>query len=491
MQLRIINNIRNYSNLNIIIWIILTTVLFLVHSRGLMLNDEGYILQAAQRITQGEVIYKDFFIAYTPLSPIITAFGFILLGESIITARLIALAASLLTLIIIYKLAAMLTKNEILRWAPVLFFLVWGPMHINFSWPVVYSSLTGVATCYFLFCVKVKKNKNYYFWAGFSAVMTLLFKQNFGVASLAVLGVYFLINNKERRYIPVTSIGIGLPILVWGIYILLTNSTDAVIENFYFYFYQKLVVEGVDQTPFIYSGSALTSIFKLGFYLLPLTLSLIASIYTWREKKELIFIPLFCALYYLTGIRPVTDYVHYTPLLALSGLSIFLIILYSKRRYEKIAISLIFFGLIIIGVYASVFRAYYRWESPLISHIHLLDNEKMSVLVDNKYKKLITDMEEYVNAQTVKNEYIFINYYSPSLYFILERKNPTRFIYLSPNVVDYKYQIEIERNLVDKKVNVVITSYLLRNDKSHLSNYIRANYKLDKVMHNYMFWRKI
>ena len=462
-------------------------------TRGLMLNDEGYILQAAERIAAGEVMYRDFFIAYTPLTPIVTALSFIFLGESVISARLIALGASLLTLFIIYKVASLLTKNEILKWSPVLFFLVWGPMHINFSWPVLYATSAGVATLYFLLLAKKNKNSKYYFYAGLFGISTLLFKQNFGVASILIIIIQFILYKKERVSTNLLYLTLGIIplLLLWLLYIFATGSQYQVIENFHFYFYQKLVVEGVDRTPFIYPGSFASMTAKFFFYTIPLLLAIITTVVVWRKKKELILIPVFVGLFYIAGIRPVTDYVHYTPLLALCGLLILLLSLYIKEKKLKILLATLYVILISTGIYASIFRAYYRWEAPLIEQTILLDNRKINVLIDKKNEKLITDFQKYVNKHTLKNEYIFINYYSPSLYFILDRKNPTRFIYLSPNVVDYMYQREIEKNLKDKNVSLVITSYLLRQDKSHLSNYIRKNYKLDKVMHNYMFWKKI
>src|SRR5437879_232172 len=49
--------------------------------------DEGIILQGAQRILYGEVLYRDFFSFFTPGSYYFTAFAFKIFGSSMIVAR--------------------------------------------------------------------------------------------------------------------------------------------------------------------------------------------------------------------------------------------------------------------------------------------------------------------------------------------------------------------------------------------------------------------
>src|SRR5207244_2530956 len=69
------------------IFLLAVGYLWLFRRYTFMEPDEGIILQGAQRILRGEVLYRDFFSFFTPGSYYLLAFLFKLFGSSILVAR--------------------------------------------------------------------------------------------------------------------------------------------------------------------------------------------------------------------------------------------------------------------------------------------------------------------------------------------------------------------------------------------------------------------
>src|SRR4051812_36697341 len=134
-----------------IVWfiflIICISLLIFFHFRGVTYYDEGYIINSALRVVHGQIPYKDFDMVYTPASFVLTA-GFLkAFGESLFSERLGALILSVFSLIALVLLVRNITKNNFILIASVLFFISWGPSHINFAWPVMF------AVCFLLYAM--------------------------------------------------------------------------------------------------------------------------------------------------------------------------------------------------------------------------------------------------------------------------------------------------------------------------------------------------
>jgi len=71
----------------ILIFVLSLGYLWVFRRYTTMEPDEGIILQGAQRILRGEVLYRDFFSFFTPGSYYLLAFLFKLFGSSILVAR--------------------------------------------------------------------------------------------------------------------------------------------------------------------------------------------------------------------------------------------------------------------------------------------------------------------------------------------------------------------------------------------------------------------
>lgn len=480
----------------LLILLSISTLLFFFN-RGFLPHDEGYILHSAQRILEGEVVYKDFHFIYTPGSIFLTALSFKILGESILAGRILMLLISLITSFVIYITIARITRNSLLSLLAILVYLSWGPTHINFPWPVMFSLLSGCLTCCFFVIAIDKQNKPFYFLAGVAAALTFLFKQNFGAAVLINSALLFLFVKEasQLKFFIYYILGIVSAILVFFVYLLSTNSFVPLLNDLYLYTIKKILQQGALSTPFVYDERLIKKILKTFFYLFPLILSSLAILSAYIHKssaRKYFFLNSFCLLFYLFGIRPITDYVHLSPLLALTGIPLAITAFQFRHQVFQLFICVVSFVLIALGFYTALFRGYYRWETPLIRQNRFISSSRLKVFTDNKYSNVIPKLISSINKQTSPDSYIFVYYYAPTFYFIADRKNPTMFNEFTHGMSSREQELELIESLESKRVEIVLTHTPIKQRRDlPVAEYILQNYKPIEKVYEYTLWRKM
>ncbi|MBI2028544.1 MAG: glycosyltransferase [Candidatus Levybacteria bacterium] len=464
-------------------------LLVLTHTRGIVYSDEGYMLNSAQRMLDGQLPYRDFHLAYTPGTIYLIALSFILFGQSILSERIISIILSLLTLFVLFSILKLITKKYVLIFAALLIYLVWGPMHINFLWPVMLALFTGFLTCYLLLIALNRKGLFFFLIAGATTSITFLFKQNFGIGLLLnSLLFFFFLNSSRVRYFSIFISGVAITTIVFIVYLTNTNSLFAFIDDLNVYTIQRIVTDKTLSTPFFYTHGSINSIPKTIFYIFPLIVSLLAVFYALRFKKKYLFLASFCLIYYVLGIRPTTDYVHLVPLLAVTGIPLVLINELSQSLVIKKTLMIIFIVLILLGLYTAFFKGYYRWEEPLIQQNYFLNNSRAKVWVGKAHSLESGELLSFLGTKMGKNPYIFTNSYKPMLYFMSGYKNPTKFDLLSPSKTDLPYKEEIIKDLEEKNVKIILTENT--SETMYLGEYITKNYKIMKRVNNLFIWER-
>jgi 4-amino-4-deoxy-L-arabinose transferase-like glycosyltransferase len=480
-----------------IIYFILPVLLLLfVHFRGLSFPDEGYILHSAQRILQGDILYKDFFMVYMPGSTYAAALSFLLFGQSILAGRLFAFILSLLTTWGIFLLLQRATKNNIASYLATLAYVAWGPSHINYIWPTMLSITTSIFCLLFLLkAIELEKLK-YYFLTGIALGLTIITKQNFAVALLITV-LFALIQTKKVtvKQIKGISAGVFIPIIVFLLSLISTNSFNSFWENIYFYTIKGIILGNIYTTPFIHGDTNIENALNVIGYLFPLLISIISFIFLYYKQSRYSYVPLFVILFYIFSIRPTPDYVHIVPILSLLGLPIaFLVSIKNKFKNMHIALFVVF---IAAGFYSAIFKGFYRWETPLIHKgwtTPLIKNSIFSnspsslIFVDKSHEKSIRELSVFFQKNALKNEYVFVNYYSPMMYFITNTKNPTKFEIIDQSSFYKPYQDEVIQNLQEKNVRFII-SYE-KNNGSFLEEFIKENYNLTFTTGDITVWQK-
>lgn len=479
----------------IVIFFFLGFILFFFHTRGIAYNDEGYIVHSAQRMLQGEVPYKDFQIAYTPGSFMLVALVFKLFGQMILVERLMMLLISLLTIIIIFLISKKSSYSFFLTILTISFYISWGPTHINFAWPVMFTLFTGFSACLFLI-ISIRHGSSFFmFLVGVFTIITFLFKQNFGLALFLnnIFTILFIKKLRDFNLIKYYFFGLFSTLFLFIFYLYLNHSFDVFIETMQIRIFERIIFEKSIDTPFIYYGNFFNKLLKTVFYLSPLLISCLALFLSFKKKYQYFFLSSFCFFYYLFGIRPTTDYIHFVPLLSLSGFSFITAIKLSENYFIKIFLIFTSILFIIIGFYTALYKGYMRWETPLIENNSLLIYPKINIWVDTKYASTMPALSNYIKSQTKDKDYIFISRYVPMLYFSSDRKNATDFDYLSLNELNKKDQLNAISDIKNKNVELVLTPTSISewdNNNSLLADYIKKNYAIVKKMNEFVFWKK-
>ncbi len=133
-----------------VLHIILLPILIFFHTRGIVTHDEGYIIYSAEKVLNGLVVYRDFDFVYTPFSIFLTSLSFKLLGTTVLSSRILMIILSIASSFLIYKTVILATRNKFYATLAVSIFIAWGPNHLNFAWPVMFSIPASLVVCYLL-----------------------------------------------------------------------------------------------------------------------------------------------------------------------------------------------------------------------------------------------------------------------------------------------------------------------------------------------------
>lgn len=459
------------------------------HLRGFVAHDEGWILNPAVRLLHGEAAYRDFHFIYTPGTLFFVTGLFALFGESVIIARIAAVSIALLTLFILYSLVIKSTGSSLIGILTSAIYLAWGPIHINFLWPVMFAIPACTAACLFILKAGSGKKIKYFVFAGMAVSLALLSKQNFGVAMIFSLSLYFLLYAPIRKmqYAAACLRGFLLILFPVFVYFLLTGTLKDFATDMYYFMIEKTIFMRLQDTPFFYPAPFSKMLVKNLLYLTPFLVSCISGYISYKYAKKLLILPLFCGFFYLFGIRPTTDYIHLLPLLAVTGIPLSLLVSQKKIPFLK-EISVIFALILLVsGLYDAVFRNYYRWDEPILHHTVQITNPKLGILTTQNAATTLSLLTNLINTNSKKDDFIFIYAYTPLYYMLLDRRNPTRFDFFPP--LSEEDQQEIVRDLQNKPVDLIVTEHPLKNDSSTIAVFIKKQYSLIHTTRIYV-WKK-
>jgi len=196
------------------------------YSYTLMNGDEGIILQGAERILQGEVLYRDFFAFITPGSYYWIAFFFKVFGSSIGVGRTVLLVEGALLSVLTYLLARRVCSRWSAFFASALVPLTGLPNRflVLHNWD---STLWAFLTMYCAVIYIQKPRRVWVFAAGLFAAVTFLFEQSKGAGIVFGLGLAAMIlvmtdhemrSRINLRLLAAFIIGFGLPLLFTFVY---------------------------------------------------------------------------------------------------------------------------------------------------------------------------------------------------------------------------------------------------------------------------------
>jgi hypothetical protein len=332
------------------------------------------------------------------------------------------------------------------------------------------------------------------FFSGLFSALVFVCKQNFGLAALLAFLLWFLINPLLRRSSAfiIYLFGYLSCISLFLFCLFITGSLPAYFHDLYYFTYDRIFRSGVlnSSWPWQFSSSLPAVIGKIALYLSPLLISVIAffRLLQLRTSHLLIF-PLLSIFYYLLSIRPTTDQVHLTPLIALSLLSLALLTVNASRTV-KIFLTVSFLPLLLLGAYSATFRNYYRWEAPLYTQTAFLSHSRVNLWVSPDTAVTVNRLTDFFSSTTAPQAPLFVYDYAPVFYLLLDKTNPTRHDYVQPGVTTPKVEMEIITSLQSTPVIHLLTHDNPSPASTAITAFIDSAYHPVFRQNQYLVWEK-
>lgn len=438
-------------------------------NKGLIFYDEGYMVHFAQRIVMGQVPYYDFFIQYTPGFFYLLALFFKLFGTQIIVGRIVTMVIALLILFATLFLLDVLRINSLgLKLAATVILVAFGFPLFNIPidvWPCILLTV-GMMISFVMWYQNTQKAWVYALMLGIVLALMLFVKQNLGLGFLGLQHVLFLFSSQKslREKIQSMIVMDGTFFLLsapWIYFFFLHNTYLSSFMAFNKHFFATY--------PLSYPSPLMIitplGLFKLLPYYLPIVFFFVLIYAFFFTKGERLY--LFCASIPLLGfgmtVIPASDLLHVYPYLGLT-LVMFLVFLSQVKIRLRFVYQLFIALTVLSGFYLTFFKGQYRYGLP-----YQLDTTTVSVpaarglVVDPATAKYVTVLNDFISTHTQKNDFIFVYPFSPMLYVLLDRQNPTRFANTLPGYLTQSEEKQTIHALQDKHVAYVIAAGNYKN----------------------------
>jgi 4-amino-4-deoxy-L-arabinose transferase-like glycosyltransferase len=512
----------------LVVFVLTCAYLFLFRRYTAMDPDEGIVLQGAQRILQGEVLYRDFFSFFTPGSYYFLAFLFKIFGSSIVVGRTSLVFAGGTFSVVTYLLA----RRVCARWSALLVAGIVTMSCLPFRFLVLHNWDSTLWGCLALYCAVRLLESSHWTWAlgvGSFASLTFLFEQSKGAGLVLGLGGGLLaltLMDRQRplcRGASLAALVVGLlwPMLVTAIYFTSMHSVIPMLADWFWpvqhYSLANRVPYGYqawsDSTRHLLFGSGswgvrmITIVAISPCFLIPaLPLVAVALLFYWipQLRRQRTSQPK-CAYYVLMNA-------------ALSGLLFSVVIVRADIIHFMYLGPLFFLALAWIIDGRDIPGRVFQKLRPLLNVYFVIAFLAMSMAlffrtVRAPYKVetrrgIVTmpgadNVVETVQAETAPGEKILVYPYLPLYYYLTGTFSPTRYEYFQPGMHTTQQSREMLSQFASRRVRVVLfeasfagkiptswpatPSTAIASDA--LADYILQNYQSCKVLKSPMNWR--
>lgn len=309
--------------------IILFMVAPIILSRNLNNLDEIWNYNFARNVANGLIPYKDFNMVTTPLLPFVCAIFLRIFGNELIVMRILAIFLISIIYFLIYLILKKLNINKLYIFTCLflLFTIFKNYICIDYNFAVLAITL-------FLIYLELSfymKNKNYfnnsflfYFLVGILASCCILLKQTTGImiTLASILYPVLFIKNKLdfKKYIKISTIkilGVFIPIAVFVIYLIITNSFTYFID--YAILGIKTFSNNIPYTRLLNSKNLVEKTLSI---FMPIFI-IVSGYYILAKKDKKLIGFYFYSIASLAVIFPISDSIHF-----LIGFTSFIILLY-------------------------------------------------------------------------------------------------------------------------------------------------------------------
>jgi 4-amino-4-deoxy-L-arabinose transferase-like glycosyltransferase len=420
--------------------------------RMVMTNDEGIVLESAQRIAAGGRIYVDFFGYMSPGSYWLQALVFKLLGVALWTGRLIVILDFALQCALVYWLAAKLSSWRTATAVTLTFagFQVADPAFLTSThrWDSATFALAGLCLA-----VSAHGDGRRWKWGLSGAALAAAAWCTPSVAIVAVVVALWLAISRERRGNLIPLAGGAAAIGLAGIAALM--STGSLRAFFAQMAWLRQNYSGVNVLPYgsiiggyraLLEGSHgfLETVVRLILIacvalpaILPPAAILLGGIVLWRrlrrdEAREhrdalLLLLPAVAAL--AITVFPRADVMHLAFIAALPYVVVAAAL--SSLLPARTASWLSIVSILLATVFASNYVRSWRGSSPVDSPAGTLQVARDQA----------PDVQRLMQ-QVHPGDSLFVYPYMPMQYFVTQARNPTRYSYMMPGMMTRSQETE-------------------------------------------------
>ncbi len=462
----------NYNNYNFFYLLILIPLLLStpVIERFTTNEDEGIYLYGAIRILNGQIPYRDFWHITLPGAVWMIAGVFNIFGDTLLTIRTLALLLIICQGILIYLIGRRVTEKAIYAFmASMIFYLFNIIPSISFTphKPAVLFALIA-----FLFYLNGRN-----LLSGFTLSLSLFMQQNIGALAFAGIVVSILgegyIFEKEKKVLNCVAhivLGFSIPLIFFVPYILLTGAGSEAYYTLFVWPLQgylgfnrypyfncelerfKVVLSSAANLHIISRISGAGTLVFIG--LLPPIFFLLNFIISIIQKKKEVFKITLCGTFLFLSAFTRPDFLHILYTLPVFFILFFYTIATIKEMKWFAREIAIIFAIILLG---SVLTERGLAFLHILSTPHkTIETERGSVRVPAYNYEVIYGVLSTVREQTLPDDKIFIYHWSPSLYFYLNRDNPTRFDSYKPIYNSNEQIIDILKALIQNTPKLIV-----------------------------------
>jgi len=495
------------SNKLFVIILFIITALFYIQIIKLPINafDEGTMLVGAERVLNGDIPYKNFSTAYAPGQITILAGLFKAFGTSVTTARIYDILIKTLLSLSIFIVVRFLSSS-IFALGGWVTSLIWIMYKSNVVYPM-YIFFLIIFTSFYFFLFYMKRDKIYFVvLCGILTALSIMFRIELGVPA-AVFFIFVLILRKvmdvQKSWSPLFyylagGLAVGLPLLFYydTIATLEVIFTETVLNPLAFLEHRGFPYPSLNRN-------------TLPFYVFPLVpiTSLVTSIIMVKRRNDpvlaygVLFLSIF-GIICLNQARVRSDIIHILPV-ALSSMILAPLLLYMLPKVIRLNIN-VYRTICVVFTVVFCITLY----EPVKAIMLVLDRTDGFVIkVTNpdieraKYSTIFGDIKyvaPYVKNNTSENDYIYVGvknhdrfiYNDPLIYFLAERKCPSRYHELNPGVNNtLKGQQDIVKDLEARPPRMVILAPRWRGEPNESSIDKNINI-LDDYISNHFEYRK-
>lgn len=451
-------------------------IIFFIN-RGIVIYDEGYYAHIADRILNGQVPYKDFFIQFTPGYFYLLALFYKILGTSVLTGRILTLIICLGIIYLTLKLFDKYKLNLRLKILAFLSVLAFGfPLINNMSllaWPIVFLVLLIV-----LFFIEKR-----YVFLGIALSLILFTKQNIGIYFFLLTNLFLIISKTKLKNIVITNATFFLLTLIWFSYFFL-------ILNSLGHFLELLSFNGRYLSVYRFSYPPLsmifqpTGVFKLLPYYGPIVflLFLVKDFFNKNRDINLLYFSSIAVLGFFGTVYPTSDLLHVYPFLGIMIVSS--IIFFNNKTFSPTTRTIFLFiigVLIASGFVLTLLGNYYRYQPPYYYQRTKLELPRAkNIYVDQPLALQLSNLNLFFLINTKKSDPILCYPFCPMMYFLLERSNPTRFANYYPGYLTKEEENEVIKDIKDRNVKFIIT-FLSYKFNTPISKFIQKQKRVYEI----------